>query len=208
MANLSVPYDDVGQSDMRLRESIILVDGQPVQVMGSVKRGKKLFIQYARLPAKNAIDEIDLQDETVNIRDFKLGYLNHRGEALYLSRIPGRQQVQGLCRRNVDITAFSDPRKDRPEWGQIIRTGEFSDMMRGVYPKYKDCVASLEHDNERVSVAFSRVWALRRDNDLGFFELLFKGERVAWGDPNQFNLPSASTYLRECLDEANINYRQ
>lgn len=213
--SLSIPYDVVEQVNMRLVGSTILVQNEPAEVIACRKVGKTMFIQVAYLPKKTVVDELDLTDPQVNIREFKLGYVNYMNEALYLSRIPARQQVQGLCGRNVHVPPYSrenarvlERGEHSADFNRLRLTAEFRDAIRGIYPSLQEAIAMLDNDDDRISVAFGRCFALKKDKDLEFFELLYKGDRVAWGDPNNFNLPSSSSFLREVLEESRINYRR
>jgi hypothetical protein len=210
----TIPYDMVDQADMRLRNTVILVHDKPVEVLSCKKAGKSVMLQFTYLPKRTVVDEIDVTDEAVNMRDLKLGYVNFDNEALYLTRIPARQQQQGLSGRNISIPNYS---ADNPafkrghiaaDFERLKASASFADALTNVYPTFQEAIVMLDQADERVSVAFSRVFALKKDKELEFFELHYKAQRIAWGDPNNFNLPSSSRFLSEILDNSRINFRR
>lgn len=206
MTSLTIPYDCVDQADMRLRGCVILIDGDPCEVMRVKQgaKGKNLLIEYAALPGRHKVDEIGLEDDRVNFRQIPLGYVNNGGDAYYLRRTPARQQRQGLCNGNVLVSAGV---RRQPRFNDLIITGPFKDMIHNTYPTIDEALALFEKDADRVSVAIHRHFAMKIDRDFNSFELHYKGQRIAWGDPHVWNLPSHLSYMKEIMQESKINFR-
>lgn len=205
-SQLSIPYDDVDQAKMRLLNTIIVINGSAAEVVNVQRIDKKIVLQYVLLPARHAVDQISLMDEGVNLRKIPLGYVNIWGEALYLRRQPARQQRQGLCNANV-VVSNRQRNRQKPRLFDLAYSGEFCDMVRGIYPSVNEAIKLFEDDPHRISVAIHRHFAIHIDRDLNFYTLHYKGERVAWGDPAAWNLPSHLSYMEGLLRENNINFR-
>lgn len=205
-SELSIPYDEPEQAKLRLAGTIIVVGGVPVEVLDVKKAKDRLVVHYTTLPNKHAVEQVDLMDAEVNIRKLPLGYVNAWGEAVYLRRIPARQQRQGLCNANVSVSPLV--RNGRvPRFYEIASLGSFSDMVKHIYPSVDEALDLFGRDPERLSVAIHRHFAIHIDRDLNFYTLNYKGNRVAWGDPNLWNLPSHLAYMEGLLKENNINFR-
>lgn len=194
---------DVEQLQLRLAGTIIEFDGRPVQVSRVNQNGS---LELILLPGGRDNIVVPSNDPRFNIRDFKLGYVNCHNTAGYLTRVPARQQRQGLTNAN---TVFDEDFRrfvGRP-LSEISRRPEFTDMWRNTYPKFADVVNRLNANPDLRKMAFSRRFALSKDRELGFFELHYRGRRVAWGDPNQFNLPSEYQYLTEVISSEGVSVR-
>lgn len=192
-------YDSAEQAQLRLGQTIVGYDGKPVYVH-RVNKAEEL--ECSLMNRMEALITVALNDPKLNINKFPLGYVNVRNRAVYLSRSPMRQQRQGLCRQNVLVKNAAGV-----NFLDVAKTPGFVDAWTNVYPTIKDCLNQFDINPDLKSMAFNRRWALYQDKDLGFFELLYRGERVAWGDPQGFVLPSEYSYLRESLAECGVNIR-
>ena len=194
-------YDTAEQSSLRLRGTIVAYKNRPVIVL-EVNADNTLNI--ADVIGKRNVAKVALNDPDLNIQEFKLGYVNYQGRALYLTRVPARQQRQGLCRQNIVVKA-GDFRNYFVD-GMLSSAG-FVDAFQGIYPTFEEAVNVLRTNLEVESVAFARRFALKRDVELGYFELFYRGDKIAWGDPNQFNIPSEYLYMSELMKQEGINIR-
>lgn len=200
-------YDILEQAQLRLKGSVVMYDGRPAKVLDAFEEVKgEIGVNISPLPKLRDNIKVSLKDPKLNIREFRLGYVNAYNYAGYLTRMPGRQQKQGLSNGNV---CFDDEFQRMVGIGfeNIIKRPEFADALMGIYPAFDKCVESLLNNAEMRSIAFCRRFALYQDPELGYFELRYRGARIAWGDPNAFNLPSEHSYLTEVIREQGINIR-
>lgn len=200
-------YDTLEQATLRLKGTVVMYDGRPAMVLDAFEEKKgTIGVNITPLPKKRDNIKVSLDDPKLDIREFKLGYVNAFNHAGYLTRLAGRQQRQGLCQGNckVDDEFF---RHTRHNFADLANRPEFADALSGIYPKFEKCVDSLIGNPDMRSMAFCRRFALYRDPELGYFELRYRGHRVAWGDPNAFNLPSEFSYLTEVIREQGIAIR-
>jgi hypothetical protein len=196
-------YDSIEQANMRLQHTVVKYDGRPVLIKGVNGTGRGLDAYM--LPHAKDIIQIKLQDPKLDVANLALGYVNVNDYAVYLTRIPGRQQKQGLCKSNVMFG--QNGRNVDLGWQNLIVTPEFSDAFRGIYPSFNEVIERLYANEELQSMAFSRRFALEMDKELAFFQLLYRGQKIAWGDPQNFNLPSEYTYLSELIRQEGVNVR-
>jgi hypothetical protein len=189
---------DLEQIRLRLQGTVIMYDSRPV-IVSQIAADK---IGLAFLPTMRDVFFVPFDDPKLNIREFRLGYVNVNRSAMYVQRFPGRQQRQGLCGANVKLG-----QRGGIPWNDLIRRAEFTDMMRNVYPTFAQVVDRLEKNPELNTMAFNRRFALAKDQELGFFELHYRGRRIAWGDPSNFNLPSDHQYLAEVIAAEGISVR-
>ena len=200
------PYQNAADAQQQLGGSVILYDGRPVYVVECFAgRGNDILMSVVNLPRKRDPYQVSIFDPLVEGRGvgLRLGYCNLGGDygAVWLSRIPRRQYSQGLTRNNVAVNGARGRENRLPlNFDHITGMACFVDMMNGVYPAYADAVQQLNANRALPSVAFARDFCLERgQDDLGFFLLRYKNERVAWGDPAEFKLPKKFSYLTELL---------
>lgn len=153
------------------------------------------------LPLRENVKLLKLQD--IQCFNYNLGYWNFSNkEALYVVRVPARQQRQGICDENLNIVTKNGLRRTR-DYGRVINCPEFTKMLKGIYPSFEDARKRLM-SREAVSVAVSRDIAYRYDDDLEFYTLEYRGRTVAHGDIDKINLPTKFSYLREQLEQNKI----
>lgn len=202
-------YDTVENTGARLNGTVVMYDGRPVQVLNAQAGTKQEPIQVNLqfLPKMRDNILVSINDPKLEVRNLPLGYVNIYNDALYLTRSPCRQFKQGLSSNCVIIPRMENRDVGAPSFKTLLGRAEFSDAMSGIYPTYREALDMIFNDPDKKAVAFSRRFALYRDRQLGFFELRYKGNRVAWGDPNNFNLPSEFMYLSEVITEQGISVR-
>lgn len=191
---------DRDQAVLRLNNTMILYDGRPYLVCNVRGTAAKPILECLDLPKQRDVLNIAMDDDLLNFRVFNLGYVNYQGDAHYLTRLPARQQKQGLC----DQTVLVGDGRQGWRFQNVMNDPCIQDLFAERYPSFREVVDKLKPGH---SMAFSRRFALAMDPDLGFYELRYKGERVAWGDPAAFNLPSSYTYLSEVIQQEGIQVR-
>lgn len=190
---------DRDQAALRLANTVVEYDGRPYLVANVSGNNVNPTLDLMDLPKQRDVIKILADDPKLNYRRFQLGYVNYNRNALYLSRMPARQQKQGLCNTNVNVSGDG-----RWNFNIIMGSDAINDVFQNRYPTFNEAVDSIKPGE---SMAFSRRFAVYLDEDLGFYELRYKGERIAWGDPAVFNLPSNYTYLTEVIQQEGIRVR-
>ena len=197
------PYENAADANQQLGQSVIMFDGNPVWVheVRSLSSGSIVAVCYPMLAMKDMMT-IPINDPRLDARDLgnRLGYVNtfqHTG-AVFCSRIPARQFKQGLSKNNVAIGSRDGPRIFGFE--TLRGLSGFTDCLRGHYPSIQEAKDRLTKEPEIPSIAFHKYFALQHD-ELGFFVVMYRGERVAWGDPESFKIPTHYKYLKELMQE-------
>lgn len=102
-------------------------------------------------------------DENFQLKTPQLGYVNVKGHAVYLSRIPRRIMKGGVCSQNIDTkVAYSKPElfsKDQlGRWAKGFPP-ESVPMFEGKYPSYDECVAQIK-EGKAFHIAFDRQFSI------------------------------------------------
>ncbi len=206
-------YDTVEEARMRLTGTIVFFRGEPRYVRECVAgAGGDVILQLDTLPdLRNGITA-SIRDPELNMREYRqsVGYMNNvtvdggaTYNAHYVMRMPirGDGYKQGLHQSNL---IFPRIHGERMRWQSAISGAPFKDMLTGVYPTIEQAKELLENRPEQRSVAFSRVFAISRDPELGFYILHYKGRRVAHGELEHLILPSHNYYLSEVLADSGV----
>jgi len=200
-------YDTVEQTNLRLASSIVIYDDRPVYVDDvGIDEDGEIHLNVRLLPRLEKALCISINDPLLNIREFTLGYVNLPRISLYVTRAAVRQQKQGLAKGNM-IIPFDRDGREAYSFAEIIRSAGLVDCLKNKYPNFNTCVRQLESSDTIYSIAFNRRFALYHDKDLGFFEIMYRGNRVAWGEATSLTMPSNLLYLRELIDELGVPIR-
>ena len=220
-------YDTHEQAEMRLAETVLTYKDQAVYVRrirpATTKRGMVADLDI--LPSYNndgtVIDEdkrkkltVPLDDPDLNFRKFKVGYCNDytTKSATFLSRLPMRQQKQGLVARGLTAVGGAGPQAGRylngPAQTLIWGTG-FGEMLFGQYPDTKEAIDKVA-TGEWQSLAISNQFAVERDKAIkGVVKLMYRNipVGVALGKGiSHFILDDDFSYLREVLVEESVPF--
>jgi len=200
-------YDTLEQASLRLNQTVILIGGAPAYVaeVRHNRDGKINLVYYTSIGRDAQPRDINVDDPSVDARGMRLGYVNDRRSTYFLARTPGRQQAQGLNRRNVYTYT---PGTDEPMgnmFEDLRRNGSLYKALRGDYPTIEQCAEQLNaYDSEVMSRAFHRHFALVRNDNFDFLELHYKNERIGYGELNNFTLPSRYSYLTEMIKQSGV----
>jgi len=190
---------DREQAKQKLAGTVIMYKDKPIYI-GDVKQGGGGVVLLAyNLPNYEKEILLKLDDNNLDGLNFKLGYVNYKDTATYLTRVPRRQYAQGLRGENTANSMGYN-------FGDLTREPSFSENLSGKYPSFEDCVKTVEAGKNR-SRAFHRRFAISKDNELGFYQLEYKGQRIAYGDPENFVLPSHMQYLSEVIRSAGVKIK-
>lgn len=148
------PYDTVEYARSRLVETIICLNGKPVQVVEVNNR----FIDHEIIVGFNYLSSgdsgVDVL-ENFDLNPVKLGYVNYQNNAHYLSRMPMRKDWrQGL--RSINI---SDPFGGRPS----IPYKVIAETIVGNYPTFHSALEKINSSEEDKRVAFCRDFSMFKD---------------------------------------------
>lgn len=200
-------YDSVEQTNLRLTCSIVIYGNRPAYVDDVVSDDfGKIYLRIRFLPRFEDSLRVRIDDPLLNVREFNLGYVNLPRISLYVTRTAGRQQKQGLAKGNMVIPMDRDGRESY-SFNDLLRSAGLVDCLKNKYPSFKTCVRQLESSDTLYSVAFNRRFALYHDKDLGFFEVMYRGNRIAWGESTSLTMPSNLSYLRELINELGVPIR-
>lgn len=190
---MAVRYDDDPEyANAKLSDSVVSMGDLLIYVLRVEGRDT---VVYSPIGHTNERKLTLLRD--LNLTPISLGYLNHRQQCAYLSRIPARHYRQGL-RGNV-LAGLGGLRGFN-----LLSCSEMANTASGIFPTLPDAYEEIIC-GEATSRAFSRDFALIVGSRKSGMSLHFKGREVgtcSWGDrgPN-INLSDSFRYLNEFLME-------
>ena len=195
---MGTAYVDARSVALRLDRTICMYDGKPVYVQVlRVPDGdwNKVYINALPCIPHNTAQLVDHRDAKFDYRAFLLGYINLKRTAHYLTRVPNRQQKQGLDR----YCLVSSPEiTDDVDWfiGDKMR-----DCILGIHPIHDEAL-DLVLSYEKTSVSISREIAIENASG-GLITLLYRGRVVGHRDGDGYNLlPSKERkILQDILQE-------
>lgn len=209
-------YETVDEVKFRLESSVVLYDGKPVYIsrvgMAEADDKKEIArVYFYDLPLLNGDKKGGgetrkyLSSRKFDLSPFKMGYMNDKGRATFVSRAPVRQNKQGLT---SNVTTFQDMMGRRSEdvsFNTMIRSQGFVDMVAGKYPSFQECGDMLDN-KDILSVALSRSFAFSIDHDLEALFLTHKGVRCGMVTRGQkaIKIPQKFHFLKEEMEEFRI----
>lgn len=210
-------YETTEEVKFRLESSIVVYDGEPVYISQVMMPGAEDAKEIARvffysLPLVKAMDagrkeatRKYLSSRKFDLSPFKMGYMNHLGEATFVSRAPLRQNKQGLTQATTVLTNCMGKKSDRITFGEMCRAQGFVDMFHGKYPSFKEAGEMLNEKNT-TSVAVSRSFAFIIDDDLDALYLLHKGVKcgLAMKGDKAVKVPQKFHFLKEEMEDHRI----
>jgi hypothetical protein len=199
-------YETADEIRMRLEGCVVLYDGKPVIITdvgagGEDEDGKKeiarVYFNFLPLKRGAAKERRYLSSRKFDLAPFKMGYCNYKGEVVRVSRVPVRQNRQGLSYGVTSMTDVFGTRRDY-NWNDFISSTGFSEMVAGVYPGF-DAIKQLSA--VRTSIALSRDFAAVFDDDLDLIYLVHNGSKCGLIDKNVVRLSKKFGFLKESLQE-------
>lgn len=213
-------YETVDEIKARLEGTVVMYDNQPV------------YIQKVSLPDREDADEkkeiarVYFHELPLNVREdapaggkairkflsskkfdltpFKMGYMNYKGNAVYVDRTPVRQYKQGLSAGTANMSDVTGMPAQGISFSHLIASPSFVDMVHNKYPRFQDVGDMI--DNKTKSVAISRNFAFMIDNDLEALFLYHKSIKCGFslrGD-KALRIPPKFHFLREEMEENRI----
>jgi len=205
-------YETQEEINFRLAETIVLYDGKPVfitKVRHPEEEDKKEIarVYFYTLPLFPGQKEERrfLSSRKFDLTPFKMGYMNYKQKALFLSRLPVRQNRQGLSTQTLVCQNPDGSRAENLGVGGLANSREFIDMVEGRYPSFKEAGAMLGK-NDCTSVAISRRFAFTLDHDLEALYLYHKDIKcgIAFKEDKGIKVPPKFLFLREEMEECRI----
>lgn len=202
-----IPYQDASYADTRIRETVLMYKGSPVEVKSHVLNGRDLteaLDHYPNegLPEKNGIlikDILNGACKIISVHEIdpnipELGYVNFRGQACYVVRVPKRRcWRQGI--RYTNLRSLS---------GFPVHEIPFSaigKMMLHEYPSFEDCLRNIKKAAQGRNKLHSIAWHLDWAMDISG-RVYYQSDEVGALIEERVSLHPEYTYLQEALDES------
>jgi hypothetical protein len=223
-------YENVEEIQFRIGGSVVLYEGRPVYISrvampeGAEEAKEIARVFFHELPFGGAAkrdpfgDEIQpfkpkagevrkfLSSKKFDLAPFPMGYWNTaKGEAVFVSRSPVRQNRQGLTQESCNFKDCRGKAAQDYSFAGMIKCQGFVDMINGKYPTFKEAGDKLDA-KEGSSVAVSRNFAFIVDHDLEALLLMHRGIKcgLALKGDKALRLPPKFHFLRQEAEECRI----
>ena len=211
-------YETVDEVKSRLEGTVVLYQDDPVYItrvsMPDAEDRKEIArVFFVPLPLgkegliKGGGKEVRkyLSSKHFDLAPFKMGYMNHNGEATFVSRAPVRQYKQGFSQTTAVFTDCRGRKSERIGFANAIREQGFLDMVKGKFPDFKTA-GDMLGDKEVSSVALSRSFCFIVDHDLEALLLLHKGVKcgIAMKGDKGLKVAPKFAFLREEMEDHRI----
>ncbi len=218
-------YDTREEANQKLANTVVMYKNSPVYVRETGGQngsgGSKLTLLFKHLRT-GSLDEACILDRSWEFRDLgsRLGYMNvdlgnggHK-EASYVTRMGVRAShaTQGLSQKNLNFKPLKGSNRLSLSplnltFPTIYCLPFFSDMLEMKYPDLKDISTQFSKNTSLISKAFSRQFAVRRD-DVGPFYLQYRGKDVGYTDDfYRWKISPQYSFLSEQLEYNNLNLK-
>lgn len=202
-------YETADEVKFRLEKTVVLYDDDPVYITSvrvpedMEEKGEIARVFFRTLPFKNTGAETRkyLSSKKFDLAPFPMGYMNHNGEANFVSRSPVRQNRQGLSVETTNIYDHRGKQRGHLDFNQMIKSQGFYDMVKGNYPDFKEAGGML-NGKDCTSVAISRTFAFVLDDDIDALLLLHKGTKcgLAMKGDRGIKIPPKYHFLRQEME--------
>lgn len=183
-------WDDVR---MNLHNSVCMYRGEPVyvQVAGDEVRVAKV--------GTDRWGKADYLSSEFDYCAMRMGYMNYKEDAFFLSRLPDRRNNQGLTLALI----HSQPRLPNNYWWS---NPCFGDALMGRYPNRDQALEDV-NSGRYESCAFNRQFAFRRHGDR-HTTLMFRNRMIAIKDYSAMRfdmIPGKDTsFIRRVMDREGV----
>lgn len=205
-------YETAEEVEFRLRNTVVLYDGDPVYITktnlpGADDEGEIARVFFQPLPYNGRGREVRkyLSSKKFDLTPFKMGFMNYEGAAYFLARQPLRQNRQGLGAGTLSIKNMSPNETRGIDFNTVITADGFVDMIRGKYPSFQEAGEML-NGGDAYSVAVSRSFCFLFDTDLDMLLLSHRGVKcgTAMKGDKAIRLPEKFHFLRQEAEECRI----
>jgi len=178
-------YEMIEDIRARLENTIIRYDNEPVLVTGH--DGFNIFIKYLSGAKK---EMVSIKDKKLNFKSIPLGYVNYKGRAYYLQRIPNRRWKHGVSTGGIYSATPNAPIEyllEKP----LVAT------VKNIYCSYDKALKEIEKKTVS-AVAFDRSLSIRKE-ELGNTKLEYKGTDAGYFEADKVLLGKNFKHLKEQL---------
>lgn len=169
----------------RLEGTIIRYGDDPVLVTGH--EDFNIFIKFLDGTKREIVS---IKDKNLNFKSIPLGYVNYKGGAYYLQRVPERRWKHGISRAGIYSVTKNAP-TDYLLGKPLVST------VKNIYCSYDRALIEIEKPSIN-SIAFNRILAIKKE-DLGNKKLNYKGVEVGYFERERVILGKEYTHLKEHL---------
>lgn len=199
------PYKDHRYAVTRIRDTIVMDGNTPVEVcsdiLSNMEVRRVLDGEGTTLKNKSPVSPILVRDlksknlSVVCVGDItpslpELGYVNHRGVASYIARLPKRRDWRQGIRYSNLVSYCGLPMEDIPY-------SAIADTLTNTYPTFERCIQSFAKSKTLRSIAWHRDWSVDKDGVV-FHESIPVGALLE----GRVSLSKEFLYLQEALDES------
>lgn len=207
-------YETADEVRFRLEHTVVSYDGDPVYItrVNAPAAGKeegdvaRVFFQPLPIerPEGKEVRKY-LSSKKFDLAPFKMGYMNHGGNAIFVSRTPVRQNKQGLSAGTALYTNVRGQRCEAFGFNHMTKAPGFVDMVKGVFPSFKEA-GDMLGDKGVTSVAISRSFAFVIDHDFEMLLMIHKGVKcgIAMKGARALQVPPKFLFLREEMEDHRI----
>lgn len=178
-------YDLARDANFYLNSSIITYDGVPTYIEGVDEEFQALGV---KLDSGDRVRFNVNEDKLVDLKPFKLGYLNYNGQAYYIARKPKRSWRQGLSKNNLSGSA---------NW-RLVCSQALVSVVQNKYPTFGVCLDSVS-GGLCSSASFHRLFRVRGVD--GELVLDYKERCVGKLNGGEVALKEEYDHLREFVRE-------
>jgi hypothetical protein len=209
-------YETVDEVKARLEHTVVLYDSQPVYISSvMMPEGEDEIARVYFYPLPLTYDKDSgrprgvavrkyLSSKKFDLTPFKMGFMNHKGSAINVTRIPVRQYKQGLSSTTASFTDLDGGRNKSINFASAISSQSFVDMINNDYPAFDEVIDKLGPKTH--SIALSRRFALLVDPDIEAM-FLYHGTNkcgLCLLGEKALRVPDKFRFLREAMEEVRI----
>lgn len=213
--SLAIKYESIEDARMRLRGTVVLYSGEPFYVRDVQRAQSKedgIFRVIGSLlpvtgreemaPAEGTEMKKFISSKNFDIAAFRMGYVNSPKGAFYCTRLPNRQQKQGL---SAETFSGKDNKGRAIPFTNFTATKEVLNMVKNDYPSFAVAQKAL---TKVPAVAFSRDFCLERDEILEEMHRVYhKGIQVGAVLDGKLVLGKKFACLKESLEELGVKVK-
>lgn len=202
-------YETLDEISFRLNNTVVLYENKPVyitKIAGPAETEDEIArVYFHELPLGGAVKRETrkfLSSRKFDLRPFRMGYMNFKSEAVFLSRTPIRQNRQGLGADNVLLYDFKGELKNNLSFRDVLYSKGFVDMVKNLYPDFPKA-RDLLKNNDATSVAVNRAFSFVKDDQLDVCVLLYKNSKcgLLLDDEKGVRVPPKFHFLRNEMEE-------
>jgi len=164
------------------------------------KKNKVMKIELYHLTS-NEYSIVDFNEKEFNFKPIRLGYVNHRGFAVYIYRQPYRKFKQGLhkeCLIYVEsemLSLLNDQvvrRNQSVDDVLSLWTNDLCNTIISIYPSLKEAIIKL--NDGALEVAFDRQFAICNQN-----YIRYKGKIVGTYQKDHIEFKQGFEFLKDAI---------